>query len=524
MAMHSRIKKVRVALLVLLGVAITLRLADELYVRLAPRWGVQVTISKETTFITEPLRPDGYPDYVAALNERSRKGVTPENNAVVAFFRTMGPEMVQKEFRDQYCKLLGITAPPEKGVYFVTLNKYVETLKSTKPGSQPDDELRRQLDSAMKRPWTATEFPSLARWLSANQQPMDLLVEASTRPRWYDPMVRGENGSVLDAEMPTVCRLFEATRALAARAMQQLQDGDIGRARSDLLAAHRLARLAGQRPTLVEGLVAATADGMACVGDQALLQHVRLTAAQAAKMRADLAALPPLPKMTDKIATGERFQTLDLAAELARGKDKSSQEFNEVALNTVGVDWDVVFRTSNKICDRVVAAARKPTPAQRAQAYADIDIDLRSQIAAARSWKFLVMMVLFGRREHISEVIGLAVGRLCMPSLVSVIAEDRGNMRFDLTKLAFALAEYRARHGSYPAKLADLVPECVAAVPKDIFSGGALHYKPQAGGYLLYSVGPNGKDDGGRNQYDDPNDKKLQGCDDIAVRIVPEGK
>ena len=30
-------------------------------------------------------------------------------------------------------------------------------------------------------------------------------------------------------------------------------------------------------------------------------------------------------------------------------------------------------------------------------------------------------------------------------------AEDRGNMRFELTKLAFALAEYRAHHGSYPA-------------------------------------------------------------------------
>jgi len=31
---------------------------------------VLVTISKETTYITEPLRADGYPDYVAALNQR----------------------------------------------------------------------------------------------------------------------------------------------------------------------------------------------------------------------------------------------------------------------------------------------------------------------------------------------------------------------------------------------------------------------------------------------------------------------
>ena len=41
----------------------------------------KITIGKETTYITEPLRPDGYPDYVAALNRRASEGVTPENNA-----------------------------------------------------------------------------------------------------------------------------------------------------------------------------------------------------------------------------------------------------------------------------------------------------------------------------------------------------------------------------------------------------------------------------------------------------------
>ena len=105
-----------------------------------------------------------------------------------------------------------------------------------------------------------------------------------------------------------------------------------------------------------------------------------------------------------------------------------------------------------------------------------------------------------------------------MPAVEMVLnAEDRGNMRLELTKLAFALAEYRAQHGVYPAKLADLVPKYVAAIPADVFSGGALHYKPQADGYLLYSVGPNGKDDGGRNEYDNPGDS---GCDDITVRIT----
>ena len=43
-------------------------------------------------------------------------------------------------------------------------------------------------------------------------------------------------------------------------------------------------------------------------------------------------------------------------------------------------------------------------------------------------------------------------------------------MQFELTRLAFALAAYHADRGTYPAKLADLVPKYVAEVPKDIFN------------------------------------------------------
>src|SRR6516225_3610527 len=38
------------------------------------------TISKETTYVTEPLDRYGYIDYARALNQRLSQGVTPENN------------------------------------------------------------------------------------------------------------------------------------------------------------------------------------------------------------------------------------------------------------------------------------------------------------------------------------------------------------------------------------------------------------------------------------------------------------
>ena len=63
------------------------------------------------------------------------------------------------------------------------------------------------------------------------------------------------------------------------------------------------------------------------------------------------------------------------------------------------------------------------------------------------------------------------------------------------------------------AKLADLTPTYLNQVPKDLFTGNDLIYRPDANGFLLYSVGVNGRDDGGRSYTDQPEG------DDIVVRI-----
>src|SRR4029078_1861738 len=62
----------------------------------------KITISKETTYITEPLRPDGYPDYVAALNQRMSLGVTPENNAAVLLQKAFGPSEIPVALRADF--------------------------------------------------------------------------------------------------------------------------------------------------------------------------------------------------------------------------------------------------------------------------------------------------------------------------------------------------------------------------------------------------------------------------------------
>lgn len=68
----------------------------------------------------------------------------------------------------------------------------------------------------------------------------------------------------------------------------------------------------------------------------------------------------------------------------------------------------------------------------------------------------------------------------------------------DQALVACALERYRLANGQYPETLAALTPQFLAKVPPDLMDGKPMRYRREADGtYVLYSVGLNGKDDGG---------------------------
>jgi len=68
-----------------------------------------------------------------------------------------------------------------------------------------------------------------------------------------------------------------------------------------------------------------------------------------------------------------------------------------------------------------------------------------------------------------------------------------------LLAAAFALRAYQLDHGAYPATLSVLVPGYLKAVPADPFAlSGPFRYRRIGTKYLLYSIGPDGKDNGGK--------------------------
>jgi hypothetical protein len=92
------------------------------------------------------------------------------------------------------------------------------------------------------------------------------------------------------------------------------------------------------------------------------------------------------------------------------------------------------------------------------------------------------------------------------PLVPYLVDEDAGTRLRDADSRAqnalllttFALHAYRLEHGAYPATLASLVPGYLTAVPADPFAvSGPIRYRPSGSRYVLYSIGPDGKDDGG---------------------------
>ena len=72
-----------------------------------------------------------------------------------------------------------------------------------------------------------------------------------------------------------------------------------------------------------------------------------------------------------------------------------------------------------------------------------------------------------------------------------------------LLELKLALHAYRLEHGAYPVKITALVPGYLKAIPDDPFAlKGPMQYKLKGSSYVLYSVGPDGKDDGGKPSAD----------------------
>jgi hypothetical protein len=491
------------------------------------------TVSPETTFVTGPLDKRGHVDYVAALNERLRKGITPETNSNVLIWKALGPHPEGGTMPAEYFEWLGVESPPEEGDYLVGWGNYLKENPKLSERNKKNPE-KDPMIRGREWLWTAKDEPEFADYLNQNEKPLAVVAEATRRPEYYNPMVpkrtEDQSGGLIGSLIPQVQKCREIANALTCRAMLRVAEGKTKEAWHDLLTCHRLGRLLARGGTIIEMLVGIAIDQIADGADVIFLDHTHLTSQQIMACLEDLRRLPPMSALADKMDLGERFMLLDTMMMVAQqgpsvhedlsktmyGPAKNGQSRGQ--LFTFNTNWDPALRNANSWFDRYVAALRIIDRPTRLQEMASITEDLKELKQQVDNTDFIDKTLTSSTGR--GEMIGNTLITLMLPGFEKVqAAVDRCEQAQGNLHLAFALAAYKADHNRYPAKLKELSPKYVSNIPDDLFSGSPPIYRPEGMGYLLYSVGPNGKDDSGHGPEDDPRG------DDITVRIpVPEPK
>jgi hypothetical protein len=93
---------------------------------------------------------------------------------------------------------------------------------------------------------------------------------------------------------------------------------------------------------------------------------------------------------------------------------------------------------------------------------------------------------------------------MLMPAVGSAsLKEAKGLAQVRTAQTALAVERFRLAHENLPETLDEIVPLFLSAVPLDPFDGQPLRYHRLVMGYVIYSVGSDGHDDGGREKAAD---------------------
>lgn len=493
----------------------------------------EITISKETTFVIEPKTDDGFVDLITAINAKNSEGITPENNAAAVIFPALGarpdknirnPESSSK-MADRFYEELGVPMPPDGSEEFISLPNFM-ILEGIKANSDTYWQIQDQQGDTQERYWNREEFPVIAKWLDANTKSLDLIIAGVQREKYYCPInsdakVGSTGQSLIGILLPHIQSFREVTRALNCRALLLAKEGKHEEAWRDLIASYRLGRHVRNGTFIIESLVGIAIEA---ITNQTMLIFIEQSEPDALlieKYLNDLVELTQPKSMAEFVNLSERLIFIDIVGMIAYDKsddvlwveDGLPQIHGMIKKTGLKIDWDIVLKNANAWYDQYAVAMKiESFPEQQNELdRINDEFQLLTQKFKDQSLLKTFAFALLDEKTRSNYVGDMLVALLLPATAQASLAERRAEQRFDNLRIALALAGYHADENSYPEQLQILVPKYLEHLPEDQFSEKPMIYQKTETGYLLYSVGSDQVDNGGKS-FDERED-------DLVVKV-----
>jgi hypothetical protein len=214
-----------------------------------------------------------------------------------------------------------------------------------------------------------------------------------------------------------------------------------------------------------------------------------------------------LPQPMDRLKStlfGERLWAIAWVVENHRNPTGYAfdewMDFRSAGLLRGSVDWNVTLEKINATyneLNRIFAISDRKALRDQLRLWSDrLGQD---QQHLSNPWVQAIGYINPGKRSRIvaDELNSTTIG--AYHSLLDAV--ERVAVERELISVAAEVLLHRLATGSAPERLQDLVPETFAAVPQDGVHGNPLRYRRlQGNDFLLYSLGPNGRDDEGSHR------------------------
>jgi hypothetical protein len=332
---------------------------------------------------------------------------------------------------------------------------------------------------------SATNRAAAERYLKEQKERMDALRAALRYPKFRFPILI-TNG--YDAILPHLAQIKHDAQVFRVEALLAIEQGNPDVALKDLDDMARTANTLTEEPVLISQLVRLSCYSMILDEAQRVLSHQPLSTVQLDQLDAVLDQI----EITNALRTaliGERAFGLNIFRQPAEAIGRAAMAPGAPRDPAVEVGVGMLSRTGLQDADKRLYLETLD---------GCITLADREGPESLKGFKKLF------------ENAGTEARRMPPKPFSNMLlpALGKSNIRFAAyqarhraAKSAVAIERYRLSHNSrLPGALDELVSQFLPTIPNDPFDGKPMRFHSTPTGYVVYSVGENGRDDGGKER------------------------